>query len=228
MSAEESSCAACMGTSDKNLQSYSSIAQNPQCHDVCPDLIKNMGSVFDDPLASTIDGFVGDSAYWNDDASEGYSEDNLHDRDASVISHVRSKGLARETAAVPFQLSRGSVWGGALNRVAPADLGSMREDERYYDDRNVSLGFARYQSPVINPNNYRYYMSSGWRVAVLRSTPLPEVRALLVRLYQYAPEYSGYVRLGDTLVPASLAPGDRQALARTQSQAESGSHSVRF
>jgi hypothetical protein len=77
------------------------------------------------------------------------------------------------------------------------------------------VGFGRYLSPVVDANDYEYFRVAGWRVAVPRSTPGIRTKDLLSRIYNYGPQSAGYVRLGDTLVPAILGPGDRATLAGT-------------
>jgi hypothetical protein len=79
--------------------------------------------------------------------------------------------------------------------------------------RYVPLGYARYESPVIDPADFEFYLIAGARVAVPRSTPGCRAAELLQRFYVYGPESVGYVVLGDTYVPAILSPGDRAALA---------------
>jgi hypothetical protein len=67
---------------------------------------------------------------------------------------------------------------------------------------------------VINPLDYEFYRVAGWRVAVPRITPGLRVKDIVSRIFYYGPQSAGYVRVGDTLVPAMLGVGDRQALAQ--------------
>ena len=104
------------------------------------------------------------------------------------------------------------AWGGALRRMQSVGLGPSREDDHKFvsvPGRYVPIGFARYVAPVIDPSHYEYYRVAGWRVAVPRSVPGFRTRDLLYRIYYYGPASAGYVRLGDTLVPAIMEPGDR-------------------
>ena len=44
---------------------------------------------------------------------------------------------------------------------------------------------------------------------------MDQVDSILNSIFYQGPEPSGFVRIGDTLVPAMLGPGDRMALAQT-------------
>lgn len=77
----------------------------------------------------------------------------------------------------------------------------------------MRLGYARYNSATVNVHDYRFYRIAGWRVAIPRAAPGFHVRGVLSRIFEYGPQAAGYVRLGDTLVPAELGPGDRAVLA---------------
>ena len=81
--------------------------------------------------------------------------------------------------------------------------------------RQIPIGYARYKDPVVDPANYSYVRMANWRVAV--PTTMPERRRgqIVEQIYRYGPQSAGYVRLGDTLVPASLGPGNRMTLAET-------------
>lgn len=92
-------------------------------------------------------------------------------------------------------------------------VGPRREDEHYHAPRYVPIGFARYESPVLDPGDYAFYQLAAWRVAVPRSSAGPAARALLRRIYEHGPASAGYARVGDTLVPAILGSGDRRTLA---------------
>jgi hypothetical protein len=97
-------------------------------------------------------------------------------------------------------------------------LAPSREDEAKFvsvPGRYVPVGFARYVSPVPDPLDYEYYRVAGWRVAVPRATPGSRVRDLVVRIFRHGPQSAGYVRMGDTLVPAILETGDRMSMAQT-------------
>jgi hypothetical protein len=102
--------------------------------------------------------------------------------------------------------------------VSDAVLAPSREDEhRFYSvaGRYVPIGFARYVSPVIDVSDYEYYRVAGWRVAIPRTVPGERVKELLQRIFYYGPQSAGYVRQGDTLIPAVLDPGDRASLAQS-------------
>lgn len=141
------------------------------------------------------------------------------DRDTRATRYASAKGAGRMRVepATPGG-HRDTAWGGALRRVADVGVGPSREDETRFHTvpgRYVPVGFARYVSPVINPYDYEYYRVAGWRVAVPRAVPGSRVRELLHRIFYYGPQSAGYVRLGDTLVPAILETGDRATLAET-------------
>lgn len=134
------------------------------------------------------------------------------DRDSRALSYARHKGAARE-GMTPGQRDR--AWGGALRRMTVGGVAPSREDEHRLvsiPSRYVPLGFARYVSPLVDPYDYEFYRVAGWRVAVPRTVPGLRVRDLLNRIFYYGPESAGYVRLGDTLVPAILDTGDRMTI----------------
>ena len=79
--------------------------------------------------------------------------------------------------------------------------------------RAVPVGFARYVSPVINLGDYQFRRMAAWRVAIPRALPELRVQDLLSRIWDYGPANAGYVRIGETLVPATLDPGSRAALS---------------
>lgn len=184
-----------------------------QCEKSCPPWLKSMGQAFDDPLESTLESFVGDKSYWGDDGEKEA------DRDSRTLAYAGSKGSGREKL-VPNQFANyADTWGGGLRRMTAGGVGPRREDELVNGaPRYVPVGFARYVDPTVDPGDYTYHLLSGWRVAVPRTVPGPAARALLLRIYQYGPQSAGYARLGDTLVPAILGPGDRQTLAESESR----------
>ena len=105
--------------------------------------------------------------------------------------------------------------GGALCRVIVGTLAPAREDDRFVGDvpgMTVPVGYARYISPVVDPARFAYVRLGAWRVAVPRRLCAPGRAALLKKLYVHGPGPAGYVRWGDTLVPASLEPGDRATI----------------
>lgn len=114
-------------------------------------------------------------------------------------------------------------WGGAIRRMTVGGVGPSREDEARavaVPGRYVPVRFARFVAPVVDPADYDYYTVAGWRVAVPRTTPGGRTKLLLDRIYNHGPAAAGYVRLGDTLVPALLEPGDRAALAQAHVEFE--------
>lgn len=144
----------------------------------------------------------------------GLAEDApaVADRDDAFMQMRRTQNRGRADRA-PGAAAFG---GGALRRAVEMPIAPSREDIARYvtvPGRYTPIGFARYTSPVVNPADYSYYRLAGWRVAIPRTTPSERVRDLLYRIFYYGPESAGYVRIGDTLVPAVLGPGDRMSLA---------------
>jgi hypothetical protein len=141
------------------------------------------------------------------------------DRDDRTMQYAVSKGAGRERLApITPGGHRDRAWGGALRRMVVGGVTPSREDEHRFvsvPGRYVPVGYARYVSPVLDPNDYEYYHVDGWRVAVPRSIPGMRVRDLLYRIHNFGPQSAGYVRLGDTLVPAILSTGDRATLGES-------------
>lgn len=152
--------------------------------------------------------------YW-----AGESEEDTRDRDVGYLRQTKHRGYGLQALA-PIQLStRQDAWGGALRDLTQANVGPRREDDHYYAPRYTPVGFAAYHSPVLQVNDWKYYrISGGWRVAIPRWVTEPQASHLVQRIYQYGPQSAGYIRLGDTLVPGILTPGDRQTLAREEPQ----------
>lgn len=214
--ADDTTCATrCNACSTGNQDACLDVTMNPQCKQACPPWLRNMGQAFDDPLESTLKGFKADKSYW-EELPEG--QDHGADRDTRSLLYASAKAAGREAMAPVQFTNREDVWGGGLRRMTSGGVGPRREDEHYYAPRYTPVGFARYVDPTIDPADYTYYLLSGWRVAVPRTVPGPAIRALLLRIYQYGPGAVGYARLGDTLVPAILGPGDRQTLAESESR----------
>lgn len=131
---------------------------------------------------------------------------------------AKGRGAGLKVSAPKFAGKAPVAWGGALRRMQDMGLGPSREDEAKFvslPGRYVPIGFARYASPLIDPSHYDYYRVAGWRVAVPRAIPGFRVRDLLYRIFYLGPGAAGYVRLGDSLVPAILEPGDRQILSES-------------
>lgn len=152
-----------------------------------------------------------------------YSEDNGEDRDERALGMSVRKGAqtqtrAPTTASAGAPAARANAWGGALRRIQTGTPGPSREDTNEYvsvPGRYVPIGYAKFVAPVVNPNDYQYYRVGGWRTAVPRTLGGPAVRDLLYRIFYFGPQSAGYVRLGDTLVPAIMEDGDRMTLAET-------------
>jgi len=143
-----------------------------------------------------------------------------NDRDlrASRQASRRSAGrqaLAREPRArLPEAGPAASA--GALRRLTCSGHAFVSPDDprlAAVPGRAVPIGYARYESPVVDTGAFAFYAVAGARLAVPRSTPGCHAAALLRRFYEYGPSSIGYVAIGDTYVPAILSPGDRAALA---------------
>jgi len=136
-------------------------------------------------------------------------EDKNNNRDNAAIHHFTSRSASWPhhcAAELPMR-------GGAMRRMSFYDIGPSMELEGV-QGMYVPIGYARYVSPVLNPYEYEYFRVAGWRIAVPRTIPGLRVRDLLDRIFYYGPQSAGYMRLGDTLVPATLEPGDRMTLAQ--------------
>lgn len=141
-------------------------------------------------------------------------------RDDAVVRGALRRGAGRASAGMStLRLGAdGGVagWGGARRLATPADLGPSRDDEvlaTSVPGRYVPLGYARYAAPLVDPTHYSFYRAAGWRVAVPRSVTGAGLIDLLERIYFLGPAAAGYVRRGDTLVPAILGSGDRETVS---------------
>ncbi len=151
---------------------------------------------------------------------DGDIDETEPDRDSVAMRNASARGAGRERLVPNLPGGGRSVaWGGSLRRMSESGpLAPSREDEMRLTEvpgRYVPVAYARYTSPVVNPWDYTYYRVAGWRVAVPRATPGIRVRDLLYRIFYFGPQSAGYARVGDTLVPAILGPGDRATLANS-------------
>lgn len=146
------------------------------------------------------------------------------DRDSRTMRFASARAVGREHLAPRTPGGhRDAAWGGGLRRVVDGAVGPSREDEQRYvaiPGRYVPIGYARYVPPMVNPYDYKYYRVAGWRVAVPRTIPDNRVRDLLYRIYYTGPQSAGYVRMGDTLVPAILETGDRMTISQASVEYE--------
>jgi hypothetical protein len=133
-------------------------------------------------------------------------DDAAPDRDARVTRFAMTKasGLARSAPSA----CRHATWGGGLRRVADADVGPSREDESRVSGRILS---ARSPARIV-ALDYKFFRFAGWRVAI-PAHAVPRVQSILRQIYLWGPSAAGFARIGDTLVPEELGPGDRAALA---------------
>ena len=83
------------------------------------------------------------------------------------------------------------------------------------EGKSLPIGFAEYVDTTITPLNYNFYFISGWRVAVPQVIPTSQISNILNTILYKGPQSAGFVRIGDTLVPAMLSSGERMALAQS-------------
>lgn len=76
----------------------------------------------------------------------------------------------------------------------------------------IDLGWSRYRSDKINPNDFRFYRYGPWRAALPANVDFESIRK---QLYYGGPDAAGLVLYGDTLVPNGMRVADRQTLAMT-------------
>ncbi len=137
------------------------------------------------------------------------SSDSEDDRDVRTLRYASAKGVGRIVhEPITPGGHRNMAWGGSLGRVTHIHTGPFRDDER-----TLRPGFGAYYSPNVDPSLFNYVFASGWRVAIPQNTSVATAAAILNAIKVSGPAAAGYVRLGSTLVPAHLEPGDRLALA---------------
>lgn len=132
-------------------------------------------------------------------------DEHEHDRDRTAVHFAKSRGAGRERLAPSYGYS---LSGGALRKATDAHMVSGREDAPLRG--HMMLGFARYQSPSADTSGYRFRRLGVWRVAI---RPGEDAARVLGAIAEAGPQRAGYVRVGDTLVPRWLSPGERMALA---------------
>lgn len=110
-------------------------------------------------------------------------------------------------------LSRAASRHAGRHRLAPRHYGHHGGARLRLIESNLSSVYA---PDGIDVSSYLFHRWCGWRVAVPRSMP-PSLVFDLKRVIceTGGPSAAGYVRVGDTLVPAGLSPGHRLALADT-------------
>jgi hypothetical protein len=140
----------------------------------------------------------------------------------------KALGMARKKQATAKDVNTKCVPGygksPALRRMTDLAVMPGRDDEDRrvaVPGRYVPVGFARYVSPVVSQLDYKVYrITGGWRVMIPRKAPSWAAFGLLQKVYKYGPGSAGFARVGDTLVPAILGPGDRMTLAQSAIAAE--------
>ena len=164
------------------------------------------------------------SDLYGDGEHSEHSEHRDH-RDHRDHDDVQGVQLTRDMLFTKFSVRRGAAparagrapldrrnaWGGALCAATESDVSRIREDDMR--GRAVPVGFARYTSPVIDLGDYKFARLAAWRVAVPRALSDVAANELLYRIWRTGPASAGYVRIGETMVPAGLGPGSRSALS---------------
>jgi len=174
--------------------------------------------------------------YTNPDAAlRQFAADTLasNQREKSVSSCQESSRATREAMAVRCAAARargrerlvpqvGSMFafrenahGGSMARMCSAPLPARSRE----DARSVPLGYARLDyGPAVNPLDYLFVRHpSGWRVAIPKVARAHTAK-IMAQITNGGPRAAGYVRVGDTLVPARLSPSDRRGLAQVASR----------
>ncbi len=130
-----------------------------------------------------------------------------NDRDSRAMCHAARKGSGRH-----FVAARHAVF----NPVRATDMRVMsgRED-RFHSTRgaapHIQPGFGSFRPTLDDVSAFLVVESGGWRVAV---PPASAPAAVVRQIAAHGPAWAGYVRVGDTLVPAALGPGERALLAQ--------------
>ncbi|MDE2095942.1 MAG: hypothetical protein KGL39_01695 [Patescibacteria group bacterium] len=138
------------------------------------------------------------------------------DRDDRVVRQASARSKTARAVESKKTAGLGAKMHGAYRRMTSADMYPSRQDvQRETDTRYVPLGFAKYVAPEIDPTDYNVFRLAGWRVVVPRATCGLRTRELLYRIYKFGPQSAGYVRVGDTLVPAMMGVGDRLTLSQS-------------
>lgn len=173
----------------------------------------------DDPNAA-LAAFTADvlASHKRDEETPSCQEATSNSREAMAVRCAASRARGRERlvpqVAGMFAFQE-NARGGGTKRMCSAPLPSRTRE----DARTVPLGFARLNyGPAINPQDYLFVQHpSGWRVAVPRAAQA-NTAAIMNQITSGGPRAAGYVRTGDTLVPAKLSPSNRRALAQASSR----------
>jgi hypothetical protein len=175
------------------------------CRQSCPAWLMKMGDLQTPPLTDALESFVADRSNWADEAEA----EPGGDRDARYLRALHRPASGRET-----------MHGGALARHTHTYVAPHREDRhgnrRYVAPRYVPIGFARFSYPGIDPQAYTFIHTFGgmWRVAIPAGSTDQHRAWVLAQIARLGPQGAGFVYVGDTLVPASLGPGDQWTLAQ--------------
>ena len=192
-------------------ESFGSPTPSDFCNDACEQLgivsPHDMSSPFEEPFSRELQRFAQTFRETEQRENVEHLGDDRDDR-LMQTAHALSRPCFM-SAAQPL----GRYLGGSLCRATLLDLRG-REDA-YQAPRYVEEGFGRYVSDAdaIMPTDYLYYRMAGWRVAVPRAASLAATQDLLEGIYRKGPAPMGYVRMGDTMVPQSLGPGNRKRVA---------------
>src|SRR3989338_4546850 len=90
------------------------------------------------------------------------TDEESSDRDDRMMNHIVRTVQTTQESFHPRARRNHTMHGGALKRMIVSGIRPQLKD------LTVPIGFAKYYSPVVNPNDYQYIRMSGWRVAVHR------------------------------------------------------------
>lgn len=182
-------CNKCLSRADST--SCALFATSPQCRNACPSQLEDIDQPFETPLAPTLNKYTTGERFSSKEEPDG--------QDEQIISY-NNKKQKREFPQTP-----------SLRALVEKE--DQYLSDNYQPPRHVPIGFADRSAPMVNPYDYISYNLSGWRVAIPREHSTPE--NILQQIYKYGPSRVGYVRVGDTLVPEILTPGERQTLVQS-------------
>jgi len=145
--------------------------------------------------------------YTLDSTDKDLTQDSRDDR-ASAITTSKKKSTNSQFPQYNYDSSLRSMLETAIEPSILNEYISLN-----IEGKNLPVGFAEYVDPTITPLNYNYYFIPGWRVAIPRVIPMEQVNNILNTILYKGPRSAGFTRIGDTLVPSMLSPGDRMILA---------------
>ena len=148
---------------------------------------------------------------WTADQSDNAPD---FDRDDNTIAFKCTKSAALNEQGKYFSLNK---YDSTLRKMIETSIENPVMNDYISLDvtgQHIPLGYADYAPPNINPLDYNYYPLMGWRIAIPRVIPREQVQNILNSIFYYGPTPTGFVRIGDTMVPSILSPGDRMTLVQ--------------